>query len=156
MTEATFKREMLEYIIKDDIQVLAEPGDPSQGIQPVYSPQRTLPTDLKLMVWPVAFQTVHGAIKAESWTPIRTEPRYKATSKCFSPYHQHCQDWLQRLPSARRVHRPIVCTHQRFSPKGLTQGPLEVLYPGAGRLSDKFSPWSGFPYPISCCLGEQL
>lgn len=62
VTEATFKREMLEHIIKDDIQVLAEPGDPSQGIQPVYSPQRTLPTDLKLMVWPIAFQTVHGAI----------------------------------------------------------------------------------------------
>ena len=62
VTEATFKREMLEHIVKDDIQVLAEPGDPSQGIQPVYSPQRTLPTDLKLMVWPIAFQTVHGAI----------------------------------------------------------------------------------------------
>ena len=27
---------MLKYIVKDDIQVLASPGDPSQGIQPVY------------------------------------------------------------------------------------------------------------------------
>ena len=34
--EATFKREMLEHVIKKDLQVLAAPGDPSQGIQPVY------------------------------------------------------------------------------------------------------------------------
>ena len=36
VTKATFKRDMLKYIVKDDIQVLARPGDPSQGIQPVY------------------------------------------------------------------------------------------------------------------------
>ena len=36
VTKETFKREMLKHIIKDDIQVLAGPGDPSQGIQLAY------------------------------------------------------------------------------------------------------------------------
>ncbi len=41
VTEATMKRDMLKYIIKDDFQVLAEPGDPAQGIQPVYEGRDT-------------------------------------------------------------------------------------------------------------------
>ena len=36
VTKATFKRDMLKYIVKDDIQVLTSPGNPNQGIQPVY------------------------------------------------------------------------------------------------------------------------
>ena len=35
-TEATFKHEMLEHIIMNDFQVLADPGDPTQGIKPVF------------------------------------------------------------------------------------------------------------------------
>ena len=35
-TEATFKRDMLDHIIKKDFNVLAVPGDDSRGIKPVY------------------------------------------------------------------------------------------------------------------------
>ncbi len=41
-TEATYKRELLKHIIKDDFQVLTEPGNPSQGIQPVYESRDVL------------------------------------------------------------------------------------------------------------------
>ena len=36
VTEASFKRDMLEHIIMKDFQVLADPGDPTQGIKPVF------------------------------------------------------------------------------------------------------------------------
>ena len=41
-TEATFKREMLEHIIMKDFQVLADPGDSSQGIKPVFESRNIL------------------------------------------------------------------------------------------------------------------
>ena len=41
-TKATYKREMLEHIIKNDIEVLIGPGDPSQGIQPLYESRNIL------------------------------------------------------------------------------------------------------------------
>ena len=41
-TEAAFKREMLEHIIMKDFQFLADPGDPSQGIQPVFESRDSL------------------------------------------------------------------------------------------------------------------
>ena len=40
VSEATFKREMLDHIIKKEFQVLAEPGDDSQGLQPVYESRK--------------------------------------------------------------------------------------------------------------------
>lgn len=42
VTEATFKREILKHIIMDEFQVLAQPGDPAEGIQPVYASRNTL------------------------------------------------------------------------------------------------------------------
>ena len=41
-SEASFKRDMLEHIIMKDFQVLADPGDPSQGIQPVFESRNIL------------------------------------------------------------------------------------------------------------------
>ena len=41
-TEATFKREMLDHIIKKDFNVLAVPGDDSKGIKPVFESRSVL------------------------------------------------------------------------------------------------------------------
>lgn len=41
-TEASFKRDMLEHIIMKDFQVLANPGDPTQGIKPVFESRNIL------------------------------------------------------------------------------------------------------------------
>ena len=40
VSEATFKREMLDLIIKKEFQVLVEPGDDSQGLPPVYESRK--------------------------------------------------------------------------------------------------------------------
>ena len=36
VTEATFKAEILKCMIINDFQVLAKPGDPANGIEPIY------------------------------------------------------------------------------------------------------------------------
>lgn len=41
-TEASFQRDMLEHIIMKDFQVLADPGDPTKGIKPVFESRNIL------------------------------------------------------------------------------------------------------------------